>query len=240
MVRVTLPFYIPRWAYRAARKIKHSVRKQSTNSINLSGDREIEWSFIISRFLEGPGEVLDFGASFGILSIAAAQCGYHVLALDLDQERFRWKHPNVDFLQADLLKIELPPGNFDLILNCSAVEHVGLQGRYGIATEETDGDLEAMRRFHGLLKPVGRMLMTIPCGKDAAIAPWHRVYGEHRLPKLLQGFEVVEQEFWVKHADNRWCPCDRTTALSFLPKGHPSDPTLCSYGLGCFVLRRAT
>ena len=128
MVRVTLPFYIPRWAYRAARKIKQSVRKQSTNSINLSGDREIEWSFIISRFLEGPGEVLDFGASFGHLSISAAQKGYHVLALDLDPEQFQWKHPNVDFLCGDLLTVDLPTRHFDLILNCSSVEHVGLQG----------------------------------------------------------------------------------------------------------------
>jgi hypothetical protein len=97
----------------------------------------------------------------GNLSIATAQRGFHVLALDLDEERFPWKHPNVDFLRADVLKVELPAGSFDFILNCSSVEHVGLQGRYGIATEETDGDLEAMRRFGHLLKSTGRMLLTI-------------------------------------------------------------------------------
>jgi 2-polyprenyl-3-methyl-5-hydroxy-6-metoxy-1,4-benzoquinol methylase len=101
----------------------------------------IERSFVVSRRTEGPGEVLDFGASFGNLSIAAAQRGFPVLALDLDSERFPWKHPRVDFLQADLLKIELPAVLFDFILNCSSVEHVGLRGRYGVAAEETDGDL---------------------------------------------------------------------------------------------------
>jgi len=185
---------------------------------------------------DGPGRLLDFGASEGSLSIVAAQRGFNVLALDLGMEKFAWKHPQVEFLQGDLLKMDLPMESFDVILNCSAVEHVGLTGRYGVAAEETDGDLAAMERFSALLKASGRMLLTIPCGLDAAIPPWHRVYGEKRLPKLLKGFDIAAEEFWVKHADNRWHPCDRATALSFAPTGHPSDPTLCSYALGCFVL----
>jgi len=237
MIRINVPLHVPEWAYRVLRKTRDVIRERSQNSIDLSGDREIEWSFVISRLPDGPGEVLDFGASFGNLSIAAAQRGFHVLALDLDTERFPWKHPNVDFMQADLLKVDLPAERFDFILNCSSVEHVGLQGRYGVAAEETDGDLEAMRRFRSLLKPTGRMLLTIPCGRDEAVAPWHRVYGEQRLPKLLQGFEIVEEEYWAKRTDNRWYGCDRAVAMSVVPTGHPTNPTMCSYALGCFALR---
>jgi SAM-dependent methyltransferase len=237
MVKINVPFYVPKWIYEALRKARRRAREHSVNSINLFGDRGVEWSFITSRLSRGRGEVLDFGASFGNLSIAAAQRGFHVLALDLNEERFPWKHPNVNFLRGDLLKVELPAEQFDFILNCSSVEHVGLRGRYGVAAEETDGDLEAMKRFRALLKPSGRMLMTIPCGEDAAIAPWHRVYGRQRLPKLLNGFETVEEEFLVKQGDNRWHLCDRDTALSLRPTGHPTNPTLCSYALGCFVLR---
>lgn len=237
MIKINLPIYVPDWVYRLLRKMRQRVREQPQHSIDLFGDREIEWTFIVSRMTDGPGEVLDFGASLGFLSIAAAQRGFHVLALDLAPERFPWKHPNVDFLQEDLLRAELRGSQFDYILNCSSVEHVGLRGRYGVAEEETDGDLEAMRRLRFLLKPTGRMLMTIPCGRDAAIVPWHRVYGQQRLPKLLSGFEVLEEEFWVKRPDNRWYPSDRKTALSFPPTGHPTNPTLCSYALGCLVLR---
>jgi hypothetical protein len=231
-VRISVPVYLPSWTFSVFQGLKRWLKP-----LDLFGDREVEWSFIASRLPQGPGEVLDFGASFGSLSIVAAQRGFHVLALDLDEERFPWRHPNVEFLRADLLKVELPPAKFDFILNCSSVEHVGLQGRYGVATAETDGDLEAMKRFHALLRSDGRMLLTIPCGADASIAPWHRVYGAQRLPKLLRGFEIVEEEFWVKQGDNRWHLCDRDTALSLRPTGHPTDPTLCSYALGCFVLR---
>src|SRR5260370_13223812 len=146
MVKINLPLYIPRWVYLALRKVKGKLREQAGSAINLSGDREIEWSFIITRLSRGPGEVLDFGASFGNLSIAAAQRGFHVLALDLAEERFPWKHPTVEFMQSDLLKADLPERYFDYVLNCSSVEHVGLQGRYGVEREETDADLKAMKR----------------------------------------------------------------------------------------------
>jgi hypothetical protein len=218
---------------------KREARAAIGNGLDLFGDREIEWAFVTARMPQGPREVLDFGGSLGQLSIAAAERGFHVVTLDLDAERFPWKHPNVDFVCGDLLKVDLPDQHFDLILNCSSVEHVGLQGRYGVATEETDGDLQAMRRFRELMKPGGRMLMTIPCGQDAAIIPWHRVYGAQRLPKLLTGYAIEQEEFWMKQRDNRWYLCRRDEALAVMPKGHPTDPTLCSYALGCFVLKRS-
>jgi SAM-dependent methyltransferase len=231
-VRISIPVYLPHWASSFFRGAKRQIKP-----VDLFGDREMEWSFVVSRPGQGPGEVLDFGSSFGILSIAAARRGFHVLALDLNDDRFPWRHPNVNFLRGDVLKLELPSRNFDFILNCSSVEHVGLHGRYGVATEETDGDLEAMSRFRELLKATGTMLMTVPCGKDAAMALWHRVYGEDRLPKLLRGFAVVEEEFWAKQADNGWYPDDRAAALSFPATGHRTDPTLCLYAPGCFVLK---
>jgi Caenorhabditis protein of unknown function, DUF268 len=238
MKRVNLPVYLPEWAYRGLRSVRRGLHNSSSTKTNLSGDREVEWSFIISRLPQGPGQALDFGASFGNLSIAAARRGLRVLAIDLEPERFPWKHQNVDFLCADLLKAELPEKSFDVIMNCSAVEHVGLRGRYGVAVEESDGDLAAMRKFRDLLKLSGTMLMTIPCGQDAAIAPWHRVYGPQRLPKLLAGFDVKEEEYWSKPSENRWQLSSKESALAYAPTGHPTDPTLCSYAIGCFVLAR--
>ena len=175
MIRVNLPIYVPKALHEFLRKTKAGVRKRVGNRIDLHGDREIEWSFIISRLSQGPGEVLDFGASFGNLSIAAAHHGFHVLALDLGCERFPWKHPNVDFLQADLLQAELPKRHFDFILNCSSIEHVGLQGRYGVAAEETDGDLTAMARFAaGIAQGIGKYAAdnSVRAGcSDRAVAP---------------------------------------------------------------------
>jgi SAM-dependent methyltransferase len=237
--RFLVPIYLPRPLYESTRKIKRIfVPPHTREGIDLSGDRDIEWSFIASRIKAGPGEALDFGCYSGNLSILAAQYGYRVVGVDLEPHRFPFQDPNVEFVRGDVNKLELPLEKFDLILNCSTIEHVGLAGRYGIAAEETNGDLAAMRKLQTLMKASGRMLLTLPCGQDAVMAPWHRVYGRQRLPLLLEGYKIEEQQFWVKQKDNRWMQSDRETALSFPPTGHPTVAVYCSYALACFVLRK--
>ena len=80
----------------------------------------------------------------------------------------------------------------DPVLNL--IEHVGLAGRYG-SPDDADGDLHAMAKMAGLLKPGGDMVLSIPIGRDAVYAPWHRVYGEQRLPQLLERWNVAEESY---------------------------------------------
>ena len=142
------------------------------------------------------------------------------------------------FQQGDILKLDLRMQSYDLILCCSTVEHVGLVGRYGTTQSSTDGDLEAMKKLRQLLKPSkGKLLLTVPVGKDAVFSPLTRVYGEVRLPKLLEGFEVQKEEYWTKDAHNKWIQTDRSTALRFDASAASWDAMKNRYALGCFVLR---
>ncbi len=238
MTRVNFSFSLPDWLHRILRSTKRSLASPASEVINLWGDRDIEYSFIASRLPQGPGEALDFGSAFANLSLHAIQRGWNVTGVDLLSHPIYWKHPNFHFVQGDFLQLQFPPSSFDLILNCSAVEHVGLPGRYDLETPETDGDLEAMRKMLALLKPGGLMILTIPVGRDAVVAPLHRVYGPNRLPKLLDGFEILEQCYWVKDAANFWLSSNREQSLAYLPTGDGSDPQRCSYALGCFTLRK--
>jgi len=237
--RRLVPIYLPRAVFAGLRVVKRLVFSSRTTAtpIDLSGDRDIEWSYIASRLPLGKGRVFDFGCGAGNTAIHAIQKGYSVVALDLLPCRLPWSHPNIETIWGDLLTLELPEGQFDYVLNCSTVEHVGLAGRYGIAEEKTNGDLAAMAKMRKLLKASGKMLMTIPCGKDAVIAPWHRVYGRKRLPKLLEQFAVDDQVFWAKRVDNCWYPVSEQDALSYVPTSHRTIATRCSYALGCFTLR---
>lgn len=243
--RHLVPVYLPRGVFEQLTALKRlfipskTPPPESERSVDLSGSRDIEWSYLASRLPMGPGYVFDFGCGFGNMCIHAVQKGYKVMALDLDPAPFLWRHPNVDIVRGDLLKLDLPEKSFDFVLNCSTVEHVGLAGRYGVAVEETDGDLAAMQRLRKMLKPAGKLLITIPCGRDATIVPWHRVYGDKRLPKLLKGYEVEEEVYWVKRTDNVWYPANRETALAYVPTGHPTNALLTCYALGCFVLHVA-
>jgi hypothetical protein len=65
------------------------------------------------------------------------------------------------------------------------------------------------------LTPQGRMMMTLPVGQDLVCPPLHRIYGIDRLPRLLAGCAVEEQQFWRKPPRRSiWEQTDRETALA--------------------------
>ena len=198
---------------------------------NLTGDRELEWSWVAARIGRGPGALLDFGCGpESVLGLTAARLGYQVTAIDLRPIRWSHHYPGLRFMQQDLLRPRFEPSNFDVIINCSTIEHVGLSGRYGSA-DRPDGDLEAMAVLRRLLKPAGFMVMTIPVGRDAVFAPFHRIYGTGRLPLLLKEWRIDCGEFWIKNGDNRWVQTNEARALN-------EAGSAAYYGLGLFVLRR--
>jgi SAM-dependent methyltransferase len=198
---------------------------------NLEGDREIEYSWIAGNMGQGPGQALDFGCGKSWMALLAARRGFDVTAIDLGQVRWSYEHPHLDFIRGNLAKSSMKPDSFDLIINCSSIEHVGLKGRYGVTEAHLDGDLEMMGLLRRILRPGKEMLLTIPVGRDRVVVPRHRVYGKERLPKLLEGWDVMHSEYWAKDGSNRWSMWDENLALNVESSDH-------YYGLGLFVLRR--
>lgn len=238
-VRLSVPMYLPMWLHGAVRSVKRALFPAPPVRPNIDGERHVEWSFISAEMPEGPGQALEFGCEHGYLSLMAARKRFHVVAVDLEPQSFVWRHPEVEFRQGDLLGLTLRENSFDLIINCSSVEHVGVAGRYGISVSDNDGDIHVMQRLAQLLRPTGVLLMTAPCGRDAVMAPWCRVYGRERLPRLLAPFRIETETYWIKDAENRWVVSDRATALNFKPLYDPSNGYACAYALGGFALRKA-
>lgn len=218
-----------RFVQNAAAKVERKL--PAVHAIDLSGDRAIEWSFVAAHLPPGPGKVLDFGPGNSLLPMVAAQRGHQVTGIDLRAPDVWWRSDAITYLQGDVRNAELPRGAFDAIINCSSIEHVGLTGRYGVSVEAADGDLEAMRTLRGLLRPEGVMLLTLPVGRDSVFRPFHRVYGEERLPKLLEGWTIDREEYWAKLGTPQWELCERKVALDRVPR-------VDLYGLGCFMLRK--
>jgi SAM-dependent methyltransferase len=205
--------------------------------VNIWGERNVEWSFLSKEMPDGPGEALEFGCEQGYMSLLAAQ-----KASMFWQTIFR-SSPLPGSIQtlnsaAATYTLDFPKNYFDLAINCSSVEHVGVAGRYGITAEQSEGDVQVMQRLADVLKPGGILLMTAPCGRDAVMAPWCRVYGAQRLPKLFAPFQVAKESYWIKDLQNRWVSSTRETALDFKPVHSPSDSHGCAYALGCFVLKK--
>jgi len=67
------------------------------------------------------------------------------------------------------------------------------------------GDGAAVRAIWRLLKPGGRLLLTVPFGRPVA-GPGHRVYDGPGLRALTEGFVVDELTCIARDAHGAWHP----------------------------------
>jgi len=202
--------------------------------LDLSGDRDVEWSWIAGNLPDNPGEVLDFGPSNSTTGLIAAFHGGKVIGLDLEPPpQANYLHSNLSMRQGNILTYDFGNQRFDTVINCSTVEHVGLPGRYG-SPDIPDGDLKAMQRLRALMRgPDARMIMTIPVGIDGVFAPAHRVYGRKRFPSLTSGFKTVRHAYFAKsRGDRRWKETSQDAAFD-------TEGTATFYALGLYVLAPA-
>jgi len=96
-------------------------------------------------------------------------------------------HENIVYLQPH----EVGDRKFDACFSISSYEHDGL-GRYGDPLNP-DGDLIAMKNTKELINKGCLLYLSVPIGVDKVVFNLHRVYGSHRIEKLLENWEIVEQ-----------------------------------------------
>jgi SAM-dependent methyltransferase len=210
------------------RLISLSSHLDASGGRTLVGERDVEWAWTLAHVHRGPGRVLDFGSGNGMLALGASFAGNHAVAVDLEHEQYLFRGHEIEYVQGDFNTLDFDRQSFDQILNCSSIEHVGLAGRYG-SPDAPDGDLDAMAKMAELLKPGGDMVLSIPVGVDATYSPWHRIYGEQRLPRLLDRWNVREESYWAKRDTAYYEPVQREQALA-------DEGSAGYYALGLYVV----
>jgi len=140
-------------------------------------------------------------------------------------------YDGINYIQGDFLSVELR-GTYDIVILCSTIEHIGLEGRYGSSSIK-EGDIEALKKIKKILNPNGILILTIPYGKEKTIKPLHRVYNKDS--KLLRyaykNFEVLSEEFYKNNSKNIWIKCTEIEAKKVVPSED-------NYALGLFVFRK--
>jgi len=108
-------------------------------------------------------------------------------------------HPKIEYIKPSETGEQL----YDACFSISSFEHDGL-GRYGDPLNP-DGDLEAMKSTKKILKKDALMYLSVPVGQDCVYFNVHRVYGAHRYPMLIEGWEglamfgVIDDIFTNSH-----------------------------------------
>jgi tetratricopeptide (TPR) repeat protein len=81
---------------------------------------------------------------------------------------------------------------YDLIICPLMLDSWGL-GRNGEPIDP-DADVALMREFHQKLRPAGLLYLRVPIGRDRLIFNTMRIYGAHRLPRLLANWRQRSPE----------------------------------------------
>lgn len=169
----------------------------STERVSIN-ERIVEHPWVFMNIGAAVGRVLDVGCCFSGLPLELAGLGFEVSGIDT--QSYPLTHPNFRFVQGDICQSSLPDAYFDRVLAISTIEHIGL-GHYG---DPIDGskDQDAMREIHRLMKPQGKMILSVPFG-EKKLTPGFRVYDSSSFRELIGLFQIEKMEFFV--SDNgRW------------------------------------
>jgi ubiquinone/menaquinone biosynthesis C-methylase UbiE len=116
---------------------------------------------LLSRFVEelqGEGLVCEMGCGPGQVARFLHERGARVCGLDLSPrmvEQARQLNPEIDFQQGDMLALELADETFD-----------GVVAFYAIVNLPRQKVVTALREFHRVLKPEGRLLIAFHIGRE--------------------------------------------------------------------------
>lgn len=109
----------------------------------------------------------------------------------IDYNEIIYEDTKFKFMSVDEVKRNIDSGyRFDCLLSVSSIEHDGL-GRYG-DTINPDADLETMNMLRSYVKPNGLFFLTVPVGMDQVVYNAGRIYGPHRLHKLLEKWSILD------------------------------------------------
>ncbi len=168
---------------------------------------EIPWAYRALGDVAPGARILDFGSAENTLALSLATMGYQVTALDLRQYPF--EHPNLTRVARPLEEWDAEPGSFDVVMCISTLEHVGLDW-YGEQRGGETADRDALARLRELLRPDGRLVLTVPYGR-AEVDSLQRRYDRAGLDQLLEDW-TVEERMVIEQVDDRtWMPVEDST-----------------------------
>ena len=172
----------------------HRWPRAIRRSLHLT-ERVVEIPFAIERLrLPKGSRILDVGARWSPLPLFFAAMGHRVVAVDLAPFPIQGAGP--EFVVADMRKPPFREGAFDGATIVSTLEHVGL-GFYD-PKRDPDDYLRLMRQLRVLVRPGGRLVLTVPFGQPEEDGH-QRVYDRGRLRRVTEGWTLETQRYAIRN-----------------------------------------
>lgn len=178
-------------------------------------ERIVEVPFVFKNLPQvNKAKILDVGCCETIMPIQLSSLGYKVTGIDI--RPYDLSHPNFSFVQEDICETKLLPNQFDLIICISAIEHIGLDTIYGRSNKKSS-DKKAIKSMFSLLKPGGKILLTMPAGVEFSQSEFMKIYSPKKIHQLLKDFKVIKEIYYAPNSS-------RTSWRSQPAEQLPSSP----------------
>jgi len=199
--------------------------KDGRPAVTGCSERIVEVPFV-HRNLPYPfrGRLLDVGYRESEIIYETASLGFETWGIDIRPPLV--EYPGVRYVEGDVIKYPFEAESFDVVILLSTLEHIGLMA-YGNTAKDPEGDLHALQAVHRILKPTGRLILTVPFGRRGG-AEWYRVYDHQALRELLSrsGFSVETEDYWSKEGV-RWTPTHWSAAEKIDSVTHHVQAVAC-------------
>lgn len=156
-------------------------------------DRALEYPWALKNVNISKGRFLDVGSTVGIMFRDNLPKDVEVFTLNLEDEKRFPKQEGIQAKRGDIRKTEFDDNYFDVITCISTLEHIGVEGRYHVKADPL-GDEKAMKEILRILKPGGKLLLTVPYGKYDVL-PINKLYNKERIRSLSKGYNVISQTY---------------------------------------------
>lgn len=153
-------------------------------------DRDFEYPWVIKNIDLKKGKLLDTGSTVGQMLYDLLPKSIEVYTLNINNQNIV---EGIKQIEGDIRKTDFKDNLFDCISCISTLEHIGVEGRYGVEKDEF-GDLKAMKEMLRILKPKGQLLLTVPYGAQDVL-PINKLYNRNRMEQLFYGYKVLKEEY---------------------------------------------
>ncbi len=189
-------------------------------------ERVVEIPWVLSRLRSG--RVLEVGYAFAepayVAALVASDRG-ELVGVDLVAADV----PGLEAVVADARELPFPDASFDQVLLVSTLEHIGADNEvYGVEGELDEGGRgAALRELRRVLRPSGRLLVTVPLGEPRDYG-WFRQEDIPGWTKLFvaSGFFIEELEAY-ELSDDGWrsAPTFDPTGVVYGGAAQPQGPS---------------
>jgi len=128
--------------------------------------------------------MLDVGSAGSMFPLLAKSFGNTVFSTDIRKINYH----GITCFNYNICSTPFQSKLFDIVTAISTIEHIGLEGRYGV--DSTDSDIKAVNEIKRILRPNGIFLLSIPYASVDRKTKFHRVYSERTIKSLLNGFKL--------------------------------------------------